>query len=288
MFDVTTESGHDESCGSIEIFHSIALRLLNCPAEIVDSVSFWQAFEGSGIARPLPPFSKEVAQKMLDCFAPEHHSRISPLQLLAVAYAVALSWYQYFSDIYRDFPAESKETEKLAQLTHRLDFLGSTIAIAISSGVSIHKADHCHTPLYLLLSKHLSMLTDFSVSGKGFAPFFMRPWMLRKCLTLWLEILQKAGVDLSTYGAEESQAFERYRSFDDTIPTAYCDLLHVLELDIPDADCLSFTFSYGPAPEDWAAESDTHVEDYVCQFWQMPDFYDDWAMRNMPGRWIED
>lgn len=290
--DVSIEAD-DSDEGTCSQINQIALRLLACPHEQVESVLFWQAFEDFRAFVNLPPFSEQAVKDMLDCFVPEYHGGKSPLQLLAVAYAFCVSWHVNQTDTNRDSSndsiGDSLDLVTAGLFKQRQLFLENTIMIAIPSGMNSHEVYPCHTPLYLFLSAARATLQQSLCDLAGPSEFIPRR-LLRKCLMIWLETLQNAGVDLVTYGAEECHIFELYRSSENPVPA----LQHWHEMDShDDKNALSnaiynFTFTYGPTPADWTVELDVPVERYMCDFWQMPGLHDEWMAKAMPGSWIGD
>lgn len=256
---------------------SRALQFLACPLEDLDSVGFWHALEDcSGIMRLLP-FSDQLIKEMLDRYKSTNHNGKLPLQLLVVPYGASVTWHLRTTDIGRGFP-DGPIRKELACSAHWLDYLEKTLAIVISRGANIHEADQCHTPLLLFLTGCLGY--------KFWGHFEVRPGALRRRLLFWLRTLQRAGVDLARHGAEESRAFEKCRSLEESIMAVPC--WHHEELLAYAVDLPSFTFFYGPRPEDWTVELDLPVEEYASEFWQMPGLYDEWATKAVPGSWTGD
>ena len=157
-----------------------AMRLLLCSPEDADSIWFWQCVE-------MPPMgwsdvpSRETVKDMLHRYVPANHGGKTPLQLLAVHTAIKLS---------REYLGKIRHAKGLA-------------AVVIAAGTKLHEGDHCHTPLLIFLSVY---------SGSRFWPdeTATRTRDIRRGLVAWLKILQKAGVDLASYGAEEHRQFLTY------------------------------------------------------------------------------
>lgn len=240
---------------SVEQYHIVAkprtTRLLLCSPEDADSIWFWQCLENPWMIRDIHPTDGDHA--MLNRYIPEHHDGKTPLQLTAVITAVALAW----------------DNQSLFK------FLEGFIAIIIATGVGPHDGDHYHTPLVLFLTAILHYSSR-------------RPRDMRRMLLGWIKILQRAGVDLVSYGAEETRQHLAYRALEDPIPQRlYLRDVMIFTPALSD-EVFYFTFSYGPEPHDWTVQLDHQIDQYVHEFWQMPGLLDDSEVRVVPGAWVDD
>ena len=233
-----------------------ATRLRLCAPEEADSVWFWQHLETIGRSRRITP-SEDLIIDMLNRYMPEHHGGNTPMQLAAVAIAIALAWKN----------------------SGNIEFLEGIVATMIANGVPLHEGDHHHTPL-------LQFLVAFLRSEHYSYGFASRPRDIQRGLLEWLKILQRNGVELLSYGAEESRLHVAYRALKDPIPllTYWHDLDDVFF----SKDVINFSFTYGPTPEDWTVQLDHAIEQYLGDFWQMPGLLDEDETRAMPGGWIDE
>lgn len=233
-----------------------AMRLLLCSSEDADSIWFWQFVEvaTTGFNTVL---SEEIVKDMLNRYVPEYHDNRTPLQLAAAATAYHLPGH-------------------LHDQTRSLEVI---ITAIIATGAGLHDGDHHHTPL-------LIFLTTIAGCKYWFEDSPSKPRDIRRGLMVWLKILQNAGVDLATYGAQESRRFLAYRRLDSPAPP----LLHwhnaqgILFSD----EVFYFSFTYGPTPEDWTVQLERVFEQYVGEFWQIPGLADGDEIRTMPGGWIDE
>jgi hypothetical protein len=236
------------------------MRLLLCPPEDADSIWFWQFIENAITGLSTVP-EGYIVKDMLNRYMPEHHGDKTPLQLVAVATACQLRMLHLSQD-------QSSQTRCLEVI----------IAAIIATGAGLHESDHHHTPLLLFLS-----------TIPGYRHWFneppTRPKDLRRGLIVWLKILQRVGVDLVAYGAQESRHFLAYGLLESPVPP----LLHWHNMHpvVFSDEIFYFTFSYGPEPEDWTVELDHMADQYVGDFWQMPGLLDE-NVRAVPGAWTDD
>jgi hypothetical protein len=235
--------------------HERIMRLIRCSPEDADSIWFWQYLEFPR-SRWHTPFPDTRIKVMLDRYKPEHHGGKAPLHLALVSTA---------------FHMVHEEPKGVRSL------MGIVIAI-MAAGTGLHAGEHHHTPLLLLFAS--------IPASSHFDPHIcLKPRNLRRVLVMWLKVLQKSGVDLVAYGAEESRQHLLYRSLKDTRPplTYWCNMEPCVFSD----EVFYFTFSYGPTPEDWRVELDPTIDQFVGEFWQMPGLLDDYEIRAMPGGWID-
>jgi hypothetical protein len=237
-----------------------ALRILRCSPEDADSIWFWQSFENP-ITLWHTVRSSEAIKDMLNRYVPEQHGNKTPLQLAAVCTASHLSLHHPFQEL------------------PDMRCVEGVIAAIIAAGADVHDGDHHHTPLILFLT---------AVSGNygGYSNCHPRPRDIQHRLVIWLKIIERNGIDLVAYGAEESYQQSAYRSSKDPKPPLdyWRD-----RFGVPcNNDTFYFTFSCGPTPEDWRVQMDHMVEQYVGDLWQMPGLLDEDDIRAMPGGWIED
>ena len=150
----------------------------------------------------------------------------------------------------------------------------------IATGAGLHVGDHHHTPLLLFLASFPGRKCWYEQQRSSLG----ETW---SGLMVWLKILQRSGVDLVAYGAEESRQFLANRSMEEHVPP----LLYWQEIEPCEFNDDAFRFGlifYGPAPEDWTVELDRMVEQYVDQFWKMPGLLDENDSRAVPGAWVDD
>jgi hypothetical protein len=238
------------------LYYSRAVQILSCSKESANSIHFWHCFEQPYLIQKFGIFSKSYREDMLSQYVSGHHHGRTPLQLSAVnlAYSLAL-----------------KETEMFQNLE-------TMIVCIIEGGADIHEADHYHTPFIVFLAyftgaRHLR--------SKEAAQ--MRPRDLRRVMKAWLSILQRAGVNLVAYGAQESRIHQAFRSMGKPLrrlqPWYNANSWGF-------RDIFYFTFSYGPTPEAWIIQLDM-VEEYASDFWRMPDLSDESVLQAIPGSWID-
>ena len=179
------------------------------------------------------------------------------MQLAAVAIAYALAW----------------------KISDNIECLEGIVATMIANGVHLHEGDHHHTPL-------LQFLAAFPGYEHYIYGFSSRPRDIQRGLLEWLKILQRNGVDLLSYGAEESRRSLAYRALKDPVPLqAYWH--SICRWGFSD-DIFYVDFTYGPTPEDWTVQLDHPIDQYVGDFWQMPGLLDEVDHRAMPGGWIDE
>ena len=233
-----------------------AMRLVLCSPDDADSVWFWHFIENTTAGLSTVP-SEETVKDMLNRYVPEHHGNRTPLQLAAVAIGRNLS---------------DAHPSQLG-ITRGLEVI---IAAIIANGVGLHDGDHHHTPLLLFLTAILERPIWYQHLPS-------RPREIQRGIMAWLKIMQKAGVDLVAYGAEESRRFLAFRSLERHVPP----LLYWNDSGMYISDeAPRFTFSYGPTPEDWTVRLDRMVEQYVGDFWQMPGLLDE-HVPTVPGAWVD-
>lgn len=237
-------------------FTQKAMRLLLCSPEDADSIWFWQFIEVATTGFNTVP-SEEIVKDMLNRYVPEYHGNKTPLQLAAAATAYHL-------------PQHPPDKTRCLEVV---------IAAIIATGAGLHEGDHHHTPLLIFLT---------TIPGRKywFKDSPSRPRDIQSGLLVWLKILHNAGVDLVTYGAEESRHFLAYRLLDSPVPP----LLHwhnAQSLLFSD-EVFYFTFTYGPTPEDWTVQLERVCDQYVGDFWQMPGLVDENEVLAMPGGWIDE
>lgn len=235
--------------------YSRAMRLLHCSSEDAESIWFWQCLETPPLRWHNVP-SKPLIKDMLHRYVPADHGGRTPLQLVAVFLACTLA-LQHLSDV-----------QHIEEIT----------ALTIATGAELHGGDHHHTPLLLFLS----VLSGYRYLGDLVAA---TPRERQRGLVAWLRILQKAGVDLVAYGAEENRQFLMYRSLKNPEPPLHY-WHNIQPLNFTD-EVLHFNISYGPTPEDWTAKQDHMFDQYVGDFWRMPGLLDEAEVRPIPGAWIE-
>jgi hypothetical protein len=237
--------------------YSKATRLLSCPQERADGIYFWQCFEEPCLTQSFGGFSKTYCQDMLNQYVPEHCDGRTPLQLSAVNFGYSLAY-------------EQSET---------IQSLETMISCIIESGADLHEADHCHTPFILFLAYFASARRFWDKKAAE-----TRPRDLRRAVVAWLSILQRAGVDLVAYGAQESCVVQAFRSMNQPLP----QLQRWFETSFSQFsdEVFYFTFSYGQTPEFWTVQLDI-VEDYASDFWQMPGLLEATQVHAIPGSWID-
>jgi hypothetical protein len=232
--------------------YSNAIRLLSCSQERANGIYIWQCFEKPYLVyRYKGIFSKKYCQDMLSQFVPEHHDGKTPLQLSAINLAYALAG---------DLPDMPQNMEMM-------------IVSIIECGADLHEALHSYTPFALFLRSIASTLRYRSYASS-------RPRDLRRMLKGWLNILQRSGVDLVTYGAEESRTHVAPCSIEN--PTQPWDWSYFAAGD----QLYYFAFSYGSMPSDWTVQFDM-VEEYASDFWRMPGLLGETEVRAIPGSWID-
>lgn len=105
-------------------------------------------------------------------------------------------------------------------------------------------------------------------------------------VTLWLEMLYDAGVDLVKYGRKEKELRQEGRT------TSHCsfevwpwDFLHPRLIGTWRRFDKEFwiSFEYGPKPSDWQFWLIEEMDDWFAEFWDMLDHPE----RAMPGAWDE-
>lgn len=229
-------------------------RLLLCSPEDADSIWFWRCLEDPFLGQCIAPSSTH--HDLLNRYIPERHDGKTPLQLAAVA--------AYFALLRDDL-----------QL---LKYLESFITAIIATGAGPHDGDHHHTPLLLLLAASSGMESFPYGTGK--------PRDMRLMLVGWIEILQHAGLDLTSYGAEETRQHLAYRALADPVPQL--TYWHNTQSEMYSNEVFYFTFSYGPTPKEWSVQLDHRVDQYVNDFWQMPGLLDDSEVRVVPGAWVDE
>jgi hypothetical protein len=256
------DNSHGQQCHPI---FPGAKRLLLCSSEDADSVWFWQTLEFPTIDWTTVR-SEETIRDMLDRYVPEHHGGKTPLQLAAVCTANCLRLEGPWG-------------------RPNMRCMEGIIAAIIKTGADVHKGDHHHTPLMLFLAavswRESMRSTRHPTHGE-----------IQLKLAVWLKILQRAGVDLDAYGAEECRQSLKYRSLEDPIPP----LLYWNDTLFPPFinEVIHLTFSYGLKPEDWKVQLDWKapldytIDQYVGDFWEMPGLLDEYKIQAMPGGWIED
>jgi hypothetical protein len=228
-----------------------AIRLLSCSQERANGIYLWQCFGKPYLFVNDVISSKKYCQDMLSQYVPGHHDGKTPLHLSAINLAHALS---------HDFPDLAQKMEMM-------------ILCIIESGVDLHEAVHSYTPLALFL-RSISMRSHFRN---------WRPRDLRRMLKVWLNILQCAGVDLITYGAEESRTLGAHRFIENPLElTKPWDWSFV----VSDDELYHFAFSYGRIPDDWTVQFDM-VEEYVSDFWRIAESSDERELQAIPGSWID-
>lgn len=201
--------------------------------------------------------SEETVKDMVNRYRPEHHGGRTPMQLAAVATAHTLAW---------------KETDSIQCIT-------GIIAAIIATGAGVHDGDYHMTPMVLFLAIFL-WNREFRTGE-----FASRPRDIKGGLVVWLKILQDAGVDLVSYGAEESRQHLAYCALQDpTPPLMYWHSMLCWGF----CGSLYFTFSYGPEPQDWTVQLNHTTDQYFGEFWQMPGLLDEHGVRAMPGGWIDE
>jgi hypothetical protein len=159
-------------------------RLLSCSQERANSIHFWQCFVGPDAMVKYGTISKRTCQDMLSQYVPEHRDGRTPLQLSAVSLAYALA---------REDPGRVRNMEMM-------------IVCILESGADLHEAVESYTPLALFLET-ITRNRGWIDDGLKVADY-LRPRDLRRMLKVWLKILQRAGVDLIAYGAEESRTLQ--------------------------------------------------------------------------------
>jgi hypothetical protein len=190
---------------------------------------------------------------VLSQYVPEHHYGRTPLQFSAtnLAYSLAL------------------EQTKMLQSWERM------ILCIIESGADLHEVVHSYTPLSLFLKNFLG---NGSEEKTG-----LRPRDLQRMLKVWLNILQRADVDLVAYGTEESRRLRAPRFLEEPLP----QLPHWYALYWGSSDEVFYlTFSYGPTPQDWTVQLDM-AEQYAGDFWRMPGLLSETEVQVIPGSWID-
>jgi hypothetical protein len=243
---------------------SMILQLLSCSKESANSFQFWQCFRYTFLMMRFIDVSQRHCQDMLNQYVPEHHDGRAPLQLSAVNLAYFLA------------TRERHET---------LRSLETMIVCIIESGADLHDATHYHTPLMVFLAYFTDVRRARSVESEernGVAE--TRPRDLRHAIKAWLSILQRAGVNLVTYGAQESRIFQAFRSMSNPLPPVqswYASEWYKIGDEIH-----YFTFSYGPTPQDWAVQLDM-VEEYASDIWRMPYLLDESESPTVHGSWID-
>ncbi|OTA87357.1 hypothetical protein M434DRAFT_35401 [Hypoxylon sp. CO27-5] len=92
-------------------------------------------------------------------------------------------------------------------------------------------------------------------------------------LTVWLEALKQAGVDLNAYGRCEREIF------------AYNEFIHYFGRVFHDCDLSSYLvdFSYGPEPDDWKLYWREPSDEFAGDFWKL---IEDPPL-HIPGSWID-
>jgi hypothetical protein len=265
FYGLVLENGvGDESISTLissdmRLLHCV--RLLHCSPEDADSIWFWQFLEAS-TAGFHTVLSEETVKDMLSQYVPEHHGDKTPLQLASVFAACCLSTSY--------LPRDQSDKFRCLEVI---------IAAVIASGAELNEGNHHHTPLLLFLTTMPACRKYWEDDSHN------RPRDMRSGLMVWLEILQRAGVDLVTYGAEESRHFKAYRLLETPVPP----LLHwhnTHSLMFSD-EVFYFNISYGPKPEDWTAQLDHMFDQYIGDFWRMPGLLDETEVQVIPGAWID-
>jgi hypothetical protein len=244
--------GHS-SCSSD---YSKAVRILSCSPERANGILFWQCFEKPNQMQRWVIFSKKYSQDMLSQYVPEHHDGRTPLQLSAVNLACALVF---------DLPDLPQNPETM-------------IVLIIESGADLHEAHQCCTPLQLFLN------TIEDLRLRDYNSFVVRPWNMLNMLKEWLNILERAGVDLNEYGAEKSRRLhaKRFAEEPKSALQAWDGLYRWHQSRVES----SFIISYGPTPQDWTVQLDM-AEQYAGDFWRMPGLLSETEVQVIPGSWID-
>lgn len=234
-------------------------RLLTCSEERANSIAFWQMFESSSAIHWLCTSSAMLMKDMLSQYVPEHHNGRTPLQLSASNLAYSLAY---------EVPDTPQSLETM-------------ISLIIASGADLHETYYGYTLLHIFLGTLRTSHCRYDAELPE-----LRPRHLRRMLKTWLNILQRAGVDLSMYGSEEIHRSQEHRSVQGRAPLIY-----------PWSNWNTFTskdefnyfvFSYGPTPDDWTVQFDHMVDEYMGDFWRMLDTQDQTRTRAVPGSWIDD
>jgi hypothetical protein len=239
---------------------SMAFRLLSCSEESANAIHFWQYFERPHLANGFGIFSKRYCEDMLSQYVPEHHDDSTPLQLSAVKLAYGLDQCQ----------------------TETCQSLETMIVCIVESGADLHAAIYGYTPLALLLNAIPEAL-DFLSLSDVIGVVDLRSRNLRRVLKVWLNILQRAGVDLAAYGAEESRTAQAPYFTKDPLQPSQSRAGNRWVL-YDEFDC--FTFTYGPTPDDWTVQFDM-VEEYAGDFWRMTELLDGPELQAVPGSWVD-
>jgi hypothetical protein len=260
------EEAIDNGCEEQEQYYgySEAIRLLSCSKESADSIHFWQCFERPYWMDGLDTFSERYCQDMLSQYVPDHHNGRTPLQFSAINLAYALTGKCFLT---RDELNVSRNMEMM-------------IVLIIQSGADVHEAVSGYTPLALFLK---AIPATFRFLGSLSKIDDLRPRSLRGVLKVWLNILQSTGVDLTAYGAEESSRVRARYFKEDPLPLPQSwDRYRRIFGD----ELYYFTFTYGPTPDDWTVQFDM-VEEYLSDFWRMPNLLDEPNVQAIPGSWID-
>jgi hypothetical protein len=241
---------------------SKAIQLLSCSQERANSTGFWQFFEDPFLAKQfgIGTLSESCLRDMLSQYTSEHHHGRTALELAAVNLAINLASVQ---------PGLLRSLELM-------------IALIIEGGADLHVAVYVYTPLALFLK---AIPVSLRSGGVGSGIIDLRPRSLRRALKVWLNILQRAGVNLNAYGAEESRKARARYFTEDPPPAAQSRDWHRNHWLFGD-EFYCFTFSYGQMPDDWTVELDM-AEECAGDFWRMPGLLDGSEVQAMPGSWID-
>lgn len=244
-----------------------ALQFASCPLERRSSFIFWQRIKYWYFAAWEETWKISDFASHSDLFTqyePANFWGMSQLQLLAynLGYRVAFT--------------EMDMSDRNAKE------LGEFISAAIDSGLDVHESSNGHTPLTRYLSA-------FRPNGQHQTRHgFQCRMTIKKSLLIWLDLLQRAGVDLFAYGKEEMRLSEGSQSL--AAPALFSEQCAPLFPDKEDTR-LHLTLSYGSTPSEWDVGLLHQVEQYAEGFWRMVDKQteeDERRRHATPGGWVDD
>jgi hypothetical protein len=155
------------------------------------------------------------------------------------------------------------------------------IVVAILTGLDVHVGGSGHSPFQL-------MLVGFS-NAWGDSRSITSSRLLTKALLAWLEVLQRADVDIGIYGKKEERIRKRYR------PRHFWPSMYrygfwsfVGASAVPET--YEFQFTYGPTLADWSVTLLDFVEECSGDFWRLVEAQAEEAFFEKcvsPGGWID-
>jgi hypothetical protein len=261
--------GHQFKSARIRELDDAAMRLTLCSSDEEMFLRFWQTVREWGWSQLCCPTIPRPFAGLLAQYDRDDMEGKTLLQSLAEHYGTRLA--SSMNDRYEspDMIADLKEL----------------IGAAISAGFDVHQGDDGHTPLQLMLScfainwDNVTMVPSTKIQAKA--------------LLTWLEVLQRADVDLSAYGQEEERIRRCYQpiwswpSALDDIYRAYNGQISPAE---PTPESIRFQFTYGPTPADWNVTLLDFVEECSRDFWGMVEAQNEHALYQkyvLPGGWID-